>query len=147
MIVYCDSSALIKGYIDEANTPDVVALLAAAEHIAVCRIAWTECHAAFARRFRHASVTEQAIATARADFARNWPGLVVIEVSQSVVERGGDYADTFALRAYDAVQLAAAHELALSLGEAVTFACFDRRLNKAAKVLGLIMPFVEYERI
>lgn len=143
MIVYCDSSALVKAYIDEAYTPDMLALLEAAERIAVCRITWTECHAAFARRLRHTSVAEQAIATARADFAQNWPGLVVVEVSQPVAERGGEYADAFALRAHGAVQLAAAQELALGITEPVTFACFDAHLNKAAKILGLTMPFVQ----
>jgi predicted nucleic acid-binding protein len=62
---------------------------------------------------------------------------VVIEVSQSIVERAGEFADTFVLRGYDAVQLAAAQILAETSGEACAFACFDLRLAKAGKVLGL----------
>ena len=59
------------------------------------------------------------------------------------MERAGDYADTFALRGYAAVQLAAAQELAIALPDATTFACFDARLNKAARALGMVVPFAE----
>jgi predicted nucleic acid-binding protein len=41
------------------------------------------------------------------------------------------------LRADDALHLAAAQTLARETGEAVSFACFDRRLNRAAEVLGM----------
>jgi predicted adenine nucleotide alpha hydrolase (AANH) superfamily ATPase len=49
----------------------------------------------------------------------------------------GEYADTFALRGYDSVQLAAAYETKRISQSPVCFACFDLRLNKAAKALGL----------
>lgn len=42
--------------------------------------------------------------------------------------------------------LAAAHKLALSLDEPMAFTCFDARLNKAAKVLDLIMLFGDKAR-
>jgi hypothetical protein len=47
------------------------------------------------------------------------------------------YCDIFALRGYDAVQLAAAQVLAEESGETCGFACYDLRLAKAARVLGL----------
>jgi hypothetical protein len=62
---------------------------------------------------------------------------VALDITQQLVERAGDYADAFALRAYDAVQLAAAFETARISQSAVQFACFDVRLNRAAKTLGL----------
>jgi hypothetical protein len=64
-----------------------------------------------------------------------------MEVTQPLVERAARYADTFALRGYDSVQLAAAHETALLAESPVGFACFDERLNKAAGVLGMSVPF------
>ncbi|MCU0530435.1 MAG: hypothetical protein MUD04_13360 [Cyanobium sp. Prado107] len=48
-------------------------------------------------------------------------------------------ADAFALRPYDSVQLAAAHELQRCTGQPLAFACFDRRLNQAARLLQLEM--------
>jgi hypothetical protein len=65
------------------------------------------------------------------------PSFLIVEVSQGVVERAGHFADVFALRGYDSVQLAAAHELHDKGGQPVIFACDDRRLNQAAQLLQL----------
>ena len=61
----------------------------------------------------------------------------MINVSQPLLEQAVKLVDSFALRAYDAVHLAAAQTLARESGGAVLFACFDRRLNRAAEVLGM----------
>jgi hypothetical protein len=71
---------------------------------------------------------------------------VALEVSQSVVERAGDYADTFALRGYGSVQLAAAFEAGQVAETTIDFACFDVRLNKAARVLGMDAVFANTRR-
>ena len=54
-----------------------------------------------------------------------------------MVELAGEFADIFALRGYDSVQLAAARTLQEATQEELHFACFDTRLRKAAKVLGM----------
>lgn len=92
---------------------------------------------ALARRAREMPADESAIATARAALAHDWPHFFIVEITQSVVERAGEFAETFALRGYDSVQLAAACEILAAVPGGVTFSCFDNRLNKAAKVLGL----------
>ena len=61
----------------------------------------------------------------------------MIRVSQPLLEQAVKLVDSFALRAYDAVHLATAQILSREAGEAVSFACFDRRLNRAAEVLGM----------
>jgi predicted adenine nucleotide alpha hydrolase (AANH) superfamily ATPase len=61
----------------------------------------------------------------------------VMDVTQSLVELAGEYADTFALRGYDSIQLAAAFETGRIAQSPICFACFDVRLNKAAKLLGM----------
>lgn len=142
MIVYCDTSALLKLYVDEAHTPAVEALIAQCEATGVCRIAWAEAHAALARRVREQTDAAAAIETAKSRLARDWPAYLVVEVSQPVVELAADYAENFALRGYDAVQLAACASLARDTQRPVRFACFDLRLNKAARVLGLDTPFL-----
>ena len=45
---------------------------------------------------------------------------------------------SFALRGYDSVQLAAARTLQEATQEELHFTCFDTRLRKAAKVLGML---------
>lgn len=137
MILFCDSSALVKLYVEEEGTATMSGLVAASEIVAVCRIAWAECMSALARRAREQPQDAKAIGQARQRFVADWPHCLTVEVTQQVVELAGDYADTFALRAYDAVQLAAAQLLHAEVPGQVRFACFDARLAKAAQVLGI----------
>ena len=137
MILFCDTSALVKLYVAEEGTNAVVEQAAASDIVAVCRIAWAECISAMARRAREHPEDAGALALARVRFEADWPRYLTLEVTQELVELAGDYADTFALRAYDAVQLAAAQLVHLEMPGEVTFACFDTRLMKAARVLGL----------
>ncbi|MEA3276228.1 MAG: type II toxin-antitoxin system VapC family toxin [Pseudomonadota bacterium] len=136
-MLYCDTSALLKLYIEEANTSRLQSRVAEADAVVVCRIAWAEAFAALARRAREVPEDRPVIEAAKAALTTDWPHYVVLEVSQSVVERAGDYADTFALRGYDSVQLAAAFEAGRIAETIIDFACFDVRLNKAAQVLGM----------
>jgi len=138
MILYCDTSALVKLYISEAHSEQLAGQLEQAESVAVCRIAWAEAHSAFARRAREVPVDSETIEHAKAALAADWPDFVIMEVNQNLVELAGEYADTFALRGYDSVQLAAAHALLKITGSTVMFASFDLRLNKAAKALGML---------
>jgi uncharacterized protein len=137
MILFCDTSALIKLYIDEDGSNELKLLLQEAEAVAVCRIAWAEAHAALCRRARELPDDSDNIEQAKAALVSDWPHFVVLEIDQSLVERAGEYADMFALRGYDSIQLAAAFETGRISQSAIFFACFDSRLNKAAKLLGM----------
>ena len=93
--------------------------------------------AAMARQVREKPYDTAVIALARLQFEAQWSNFAIIEVTQPLVELAGNYADTFALRGYDSVQLAAARSLQESTTEPMLFACFDERLCKAAKILGM----------
>jgi len=140
LILFCDTSALVKLYIVEPQSDQMNALVAEAEAVAVVRIAWAEFHAALARRAREVPTDAPAVDDARQALAEDWTHYLVLEVGQSLVERAGEFADAFALRGYDAVQLAAAHELATEAERPVAFACADQRLARAAKILGFAVP-------
>jgi predicted nucleic acid-binding protein len=146
-MLYCDTSALIKLYIQEAQSARLKSEVAEADTVAVCRIAWAEAHAALARRAREVPEDRPVIEAAKAALTTDWTHYVVLEVSQPVVERAGHYADTFALRGYDSVQLAAAFEAARIAETRVDFACFDVRLNKAAQILGMRAVFLDMENL
>ncbi len=136
MILYCDTSALLKQYIEEDGS-EAVRDAFASSSVAVCRITWAEAMAALSRRERETAGYPFVFGQARARLCSDWEHFLIIEITQPLVELAGDLADTFALRAYDSVQLAAAKTLQDASGEPITFACFDTRLNKAAKVLGM----------
>lgn len=137
MILFLDTSALVKLYVVEDGSEATHKAAEKAEILALSRIAWAEFHAALARRARTVPADEPALLQASDALAAQWPNYLILEVSQPIVELSGEYAELYALRAYDAVQLATASYLARQGGQNVQFGCFDRRLNKAAAALGM----------
>jgi len=141
VILYCDTSALIKLLIREPQSDQMQEVCSRAEAIAVCRITWAEAMAGLARRQREDPASGNDLEQARQHLIEAWQSLTIVEVSQKLVETAGRFADAFSLRAYTSVQLAAAHELQATTDVPVTFACFDRRLNQAAQLLQLaVLP-------
>lgn len=138
MILFCDTSALAKLYVEEEHGAVVARAAAEAEAIAVSRIAWVEMMSALGRREREVPADASALAIARQRLREDWPDYLKIDVDQALAELAGELAETFALRAYDSVQLASARRLRAEAGARPTlFACFDRRLANAARLLGL----------
>ena len=137
MILFCDTSALLKLFIDEQGSESMINARSSSKGIAVCRITWAESMAALAQRTRIKGTNQSGLAQARTMFEQAWPGFVIADITQPLVEKAGVFAEAFALRGYDSVQLAAAHQLHEQFALPLTFACFDRRLNQAAKLLQL----------
>ena len=137
MILFCDTSALLKLFIDEQGSEGMIKARSSSAGIAVCRITWAESMAAFAQRTRFKGASQSGLAQARSMFEQAWPDFMIADVTQPLVEKAGVYAEAFGLRGYDSVQLAAAHILHARLDLSLTFACYDRRLNQAAQLLQL----------
>lgn len=137
MILFCDTSALIKLYILEEGSVALKKLVQEAEAVALSRIAWAEAYAELSRRAREVPEDVVVIEQAKLALAADWPHFLVLEINQSIVELAGDYADTFALRGYDSVPLASAFEAGRISQIPIFFACYNMRLNKAAKLLGM----------
>jgi predicted nucleic acid-binding protein len=108
LTLFCDASALIKLDMREPFTDEMLAAAADSRTLAVCRITWAEAMAALARRSREAPSDTDIIDTVRQRLRTDWDDDVIVEGTRALVERAGDYADTFALRGYDSVQLTAA---------------------------------------
>jgi predicted nucleic acid-binding protein len=137
VILFCDTSALIKLYVEEDQSDQMRVTEREADKIAVCRITYAEAMAGLSRRQREDQGDEVSIEKSKRNLTADWNEFVVLEITQPLVELAADLADTFALRGYDSVQLAGARILQQSGGESLRFACFDQRLSKAAAVLGM----------
>jgi predicted nucleic acid-binding protein len=137
LILYLDTSAWLKLYVDERGTQEVIAAVQSAELVAISRIAYAEARAALARVLREARTTRaehrKRIAALDADYAE----LLKVEVSEEVARQAGELAESHALRGFDAIQLASARWLARKTRKPVRLLAFDARLNAAAHVLGL----------
>ena len=137
MILFCDTSALIKLYVEEDYSAQMERLADQASVIAVSRITWVEAMAALSRRAREQPRDMAEIEGCKHSLREAWSSFAFIEVNQVLVEAAGELADAFALRAYDSVQLASARIMKQRTSEELVFACFDRRLQKAASMLSI----------
>lgn len=137
MILYLDTSAWLKLYVDERGTQEVLAAVQSAELVAISRIAYAEARAALARVLREKRTTQaehrRRIAALDADYSE----VLNVEVSEEVVRQAGELAESHALRGFDAIQLASARWLARKTRKPVRLLAFDERLNEAAHALGL----------
>ena len=127
----------MKLLVDEDQSDQMQQVSTTVEAIGVCRISWAEAMAALARRQREDPISSDDLEQARQHLIQSWRTFIIVEVSQPLVESAGRFADVFALRGYDSVQLAAAQELQLKAEQPVIFASVDRRLNQAAQLLQL----------
>jgi uncharacterized protein len=137
LILYLDTSALVKLYAAEAGSEVVRRAVAGSELIATSLIAYAEARSALARKCRSGEITRAALKKLRQEFERDWARLHVLPVDQALVLKAGDLTEEHALRAFDALHLATADSLQAVLRATVTFACFDGALNGAAKIRGL----------
>jgi predicted nucleic acid-binding protein len=137
MILYLDTSALVKNYVDESGSDIVRAMIAQAEMVASHQIAYVEAQAAFARLHREQMFTTAELEIVTNEFEEDWTNYFQVPVPQPLLRRAAELARIFALRAYDSVHLAAVEMLVNQTEQPVIFACFDQRLNRAANQLGL----------
>ncbi len=137
MILYLDTSALVKLYAEEPGSNVVRQAVAESDLIATSLISYVEARSALARKDRSGEMARGALKRYRREFERDWARLHRLPIDEALVRKAGDLAEGHALRAFDALHLATADSLQAVLRAAVTFACFDTALNGAAEVHGL----------
>ena len=139
-LLYLDTSALVKIYLDETGSERMRKLASPDEgnRLATCSITQVEFHAAIWRRRREGEfdgdTTERTIeqfnGRLRDDFLRRPVDDRTLDLASELISR-------HPLRGYDATQLAACLDLARAERELPTFVCADRRLLTAAIAEGL----------
>lgn len=137
MILYLDASALVKRYVAERGSREVIELTAAAEVVATSLISRAEVAAAFARAVRLGVLDHDDGRRAQRRFSREWPDLARVPVSEALVSRAETLAWDYGLRGYDAVQLASGLTWQESIGQEVLLGTFDGQLWEAAPGAGL----------
>ena len=140
MFLYLDTSALVKRYVAEEGSEDVIALMNDTPAAGTALITQTEMAAALVRACRDARLTSEEARQAHGKLLQEWQDLGRVPITNALLSRADTLAWTHELRAYDAVQLAAAltcQDTIAPLGEDVMFACFDNQLRVAAGAAGL----------
>lgn len=129
MSTYVDSSALLKRYVDEADSEAADALLRAGGALLTARHTVVE-----VRRNLGRLLSGRDLATARAAFADDLRSISIIELDAATCESAATIAETTGVRTLDALHLAAAQRIS---APGVGFLTFDVRQAQAARSLGL----------
>ena len=133
MIAYLDTSSLVKLYAEEEGSPLVGELVERSELAATSVVAYAEARAALARQRREGGLTAAGYDRARADFERDWPRYLTIEVSEAVYRSAGDLAEKHHLRGFDSLHLASYLALYREGARQTRFSAFEEALNRAAR--------------
>ena len=137
MILYLDSSALVKRYVAEPGSPDVNEAISRADLIGTALISRAEVAAALAKAVRMDALTPEDAWASLQLFREEWSDLVQVQVTEMLITRADTFAWEHDLRGYDAVHLAAASLWQDAMNAQVTLSTFDRRLWAAAGRVGL----------
>lgn len=137
MILYCDTSALVKLYVEEEGSSLVRSLVAEAQAVAIAAIGYVEAKAAFARAVQGGRVTGRRYREMLEDFERDWSRCLAMDMTERVIRQAGRLAEQHRLRAYDAVHLAAVIDIGSRITEPINFLGFDDELDRAARTEGI----------
>jgi predicted nucleic acid-binding protein len=126
---YADSSAILKRYVEEADSAAADTLLRADPALLTARHTIVEVRRNLARLLsgRH-------LAAARTAFTDDLRSFSIIELDEATCESAATIAETTGVRTLDALHLAAAQRVATP---GVGFMTFDLRQAQAARALGL----------
>jgi predicted nucleic acid-binding protein len=126
--LYVDSSALLKRYVDEADSERAVELLVSDASLVTGRHTVVE-----VRRNLSRLLSPPDASAARASFTADLASFAIVELDAATCELAATVAEQTGVRTLDALHLGAAHRLGTTVG----FVTFDVRQALAARSLGL----------
>jgi uncharacterized protein len=130
VILYLDTSSLVKLYIAEAHATLVREWTKEAEIVATCRVAYPEMISALNRRFNAGDIAKKDYDSLLKAFSAQWSKFAAVDFDEIAA---GALAARYGLRGFDAVHLSAAVLLrSFGNGASVSFSSFDDKLNAAA---------------
>jgi predicted nucleic acid-binding protein len=131
-MLFLDTSALLKRYVEEAGTELVLELMAEDLDWAASNLAQAEAEVTLCR----ARLGQKAEAAQRQRLRADWERFVVVPVDGPCLLRAAEIGCLHRVRTLDALHLAAADRLPKPL----VFMTVDRRQAAAAKAIGLQVP-------
>lgn len=132
MIIYVDTSTLLKRLLIEDGSDEADVIWDAADVLASAVLVIVEARAALAAARRGGRLTATELVAAKAELVELFEEVTLIEITDALITEAAELAEAEGLRGYDAVHLAAA----LSI-EANVLTSADAALCDAAERRGL----------
>jgi len=139
LILYFDSSALVKRYVEEQGTSDVLGWMDTSDLNGTVLVTRSEVVAAITRAKRMRYVSQEDTRKFLDTFHREWSSFQRLPVSETLVARADALACEHNLRGYDAIHLASALTWQELLDLPVTVVTYDMELAAAAQASGLLV--------
>jgi len=136
-LIYLDTSALIKRFVEETGSNKVEDLVVERAPASTATLAYVEVYSGLSRKQRDGELSADQFDEIRIQFEEDWPSYVRVHLRDEVLHLARDLVGRHPLRALDAVHVASALHLQSLLGSAVTFVAADRRLLDAAGTEGM----------
>jgi predicted nucleic acid-binding protein len=143
VILYFDTSALLKLYFDERDSDSVRHLYSQAGFVCTHLIAYVELLAGVARARGLGRLSAEQQEQLLADIDTGWRQLEAVEIDEALARRAGHLALRHVLRGFDAVHLAAAERVMAETPATAMFGFvgFDSRMRSTAHSLGMaVLP-------
>lgn len=137
MILYLDTSALIKRYFQETFSEEVSFKWIQSEAVVTSAVAYAETMATIFRKKKESNLKDSVVKKIISAFQRDWRSFIQVEVTNDLNEYIDKVVQKHSLRGFDAIHLASAFVVHEKLPHDFFFACFDQRLNQAAQLEGL----------
>jgi len=137
LITYLDTSALLKQYIQESGSEDVIKMLRVADSHGTNLLTYVEIASAITRAVRLELIQPDEAQATWKDFLVDWELLVRLDISGQITKQAATLAWEYGLRGYDAVHFASALAWQDAIDMPVTLATYDRDLWVAAQKAGM----------
>jgi len=136
-IIYFDTSALVKKYIEELGSDQISEAYSRAELIGTAMITPPEMASALSRAMRRKVIDDDVASEAWNMFGKDWGTYFVVDVTQALMGRASTLVWEQGLRGYDAVHLASLLAWQEAVGLEIALATYDVELWEAAKRLNI----------
>ncbi len=130
-MIYVDTSALLKRYIEEADSERAAAILMGHPTWITARITLVE-----VRRNLSRLLEGEGRAAAQAAFAADWQNMHVVEMDETTCESAAVVAESTGARSLDAIHIGAAVR---ACGRGGTFVTCDVKQAQSARAMGLVV--------
>ena len=139
MILYLDTSAIVKKYFKEQGSIEVIRLWKKTSSIVTSTVAYAETLASIHRKKRETADIDQSIFKAiRLAFEKDWESFIRVDVTSALNKTIKRVTAAHPLKGFDAIHLASALIVHQRINEEFVFACYDKSLNESAGKEGLI---------
>jgi predicted nucleic acid-binding protein len=137
MILYLDTSALVKKYFEEKNSFEVISAWKSSLGISTSAVAYAELLAAVYCKASETRANKSLFERVVSTFQEDWSSFIIVEVDNRLNETIHKVIANHGLRGFDAIHLASALAIGSVVADNFLFACYDERLAQAARAEGL----------